>query len=101
MTIWMAKQAALGSTDIKSASIEESEIDGVTHYAVQVAFTEAGGKKMRELTDKNRGALIAIVVDGKVITAPVIRATIGERASITAKFTKAEAENLAKRINGK
>jgi preprotein translocase subunit SecD len=101
MTIWMSKQAALANADIMSARAEENEIDGVKHHVVLVNLTEAGGKKMLELTDKNRGSLIAIVVDGKVISAPRINDRIKDRAQITAKFTKAEAENLAKRLNGK
>ena len=100
-TIWMAKQAALTNADIMSAKAEENEFDGITHHVVLVNLTDAGGKKMLEVTDKNRGALIAIVVDGKVLSAPVIKEKFGECAQITANFTKAEAENLAKRINGK
>lgn len=101
MTIWMSKQAALANADIMSARAEENDIDGVTHHVVLVNLTEAGGRKMLELTDKNRGSLIAIVIDGKVLSAPRINERIKDRAQITAKFTRAEAENLAKRINGK
>jgi preprotein translocase subunit SecD len=41
------------------------------------------------------------VINGKVVSAPVIRAKIAERAQITGDFTKEELEKIAKAINEK
>jgi len=100
-TIWLARRAAITDADVESAKVVPIEKDGVTRHQIEVALTVAGGEKMKQITGNNEGSMLAIVVDGKVLSAPIIKARIGDRAVITANFTKAEAENLAKRINGK
>jgi preprotein translocase subunit SecD len=51
--------------------------------AVGVFFTETGKKKMHDLSLAQLGKLIAIVVDGNVIFAPLIRSEINDSAQIT------------------
>ncbi len=63
-----------------------------------MSFTEEGGAK---LTQANQGKMLAVLVNGKVISAPTIRSKISEQAMITGQFTKAEAEKIAEGINGK
>jgi preprotein translocase subunit SecD len=65
---------------------------------IDVTFTKPGQAKMGKATEENIGKRLAIVVDGKVISAPFIRSKIGERAQISGSFDKAEAEKLAKNI---
>ena len=44
---------------------------------------------------------VAVVVDGKVISAPVVKAKLGGSILITGQFTAEEAKALAKAIGGK
>lgn len=60
-----------------------------------------GGKKMARLSDQHREKPLAILVDGKVIAAPVVREKIAERALITGNFTEEEVAKLVKSINAK
>ena len=54
-------------------------------------------KKFKDLTAKNIGKKCAMVLNGKLLSAPVIRDTIpGGRAIINGIFTKSEAEDIAK-----
>ncbi|CAG0988241.1 Protein translocase subunit SecD [Myxococcaceae bacterium] len=62
---------------------------------VSFTFNPAGGKIFQELTEKNVGKRLAVVVDRDVASAPVIRERIGARGQIDGRFTSQDAANLA------
>jgi len=62
---------------------------------VQFSFNEEGGQKFYDLTSKNYGKHVAIVLDNEVISAPVIQAAIRGNGEITGNFTSAGAKSLA------
>ncbi|MFN3077210.1 MAG: protein translocase subunit SecD [Alphaproteobacteria bacterium] len=63
---------------------------------VNFRFDTLGGKKFAKLTQENVGHLMAIVLDGKVISAPVIREPIlGGSGIISGSFTTQSAHELA------
>jgi preprotein translocase subunit SecD len=63
---------------------------------VSFRFDTVGGKRFGDATSKNVGHLMAIVLDGKVISAPRIREPIlGGTGIITGRFSVAEAQDLA------
>ena len=65
-------------------------------YGVSLQFTPEGANLFGNLTSKHVGERFAIILDGKVQSAPVIRDAIwGGSASITGRFTQQEAHNLA------
>ncbi len=65
-------------------------------WGVALRFTGEGAQLFGELTQKHIGERFAIMLDGKVQSAPVIRDAIwGGSASITGHFTQKEAQNLA------
>ena len=47
------------------------------------------------------GKLLAIVIDGKVVAAPTLRAAVGEKMLITGKFSQEEIDRIVEGINGK
>jgi preprotein translocase subunit SecD len=63
---------------------------------VSFRFDTVGGKRFGNATSKNVGRLMAIVLDGKVISAPRIREPIlGGSGVITGRFSVAGAQDLA------
>lgn len=63
---------------------------------VAFSFDTAGARKFADITRNNVGKPFAIVLDNKVITAPVIQtAIIGGNGVITGNFTTESANNLA------
>lgn len=96
--VYLHPEALLTEKDVAEAKVTQTD-KGVPE--ISVTFTKEGGKKMARLTEANQGKRLAIVVDGKVISAPVIRSKVADRAVITGNFTKAEAEKIAKEINQK
>ena len=71
--------------------------DGRTNEpVVTFRFDSAGAKRFGLATAKNVGRLFAIVLDGKVISAPVIREPIlGGSGQISGSFTFQSAQDLA------
>lgn len=66
---------------------------------VSLEFTEKGGKVFEQLTTENIGEVMAIFLDGKIISAPVIRTAIyGRHAIIEGQFTIEEAKELANNL---
>lgn len=62
---------------------------------VQFTFTQEGGQKFYALTSKNINRRLAVVLDGKVITAPNIQSAIRTDGVITGQRSSQEAHELA------
>jgi len=65
-------------------------------WVVNFAFNSQGARRFGQVTEQNVGKPFAIVLDNKVISAPVIREPItGGRGQISGHFTAASANDLA------
>ncbi len=95
--VYLHKTAALTGADIASAKVAGGAADPV----VELTFTAAGANKAAKLSDDHPDRPVALVVDGKVLAAPVIRAKLGQSVRITGRFTEADAAKLAKAIEGR
>jgi hypothetical protein len=83
---------------VKNATVV---VDSGGNPEIDVRLTDDGAKRLAEVTRRNIGKRLALVVDGKLYEAPRIASAItGGEALITGHLTKEEAENLATRING-
>ena len=86
------KKADLGGDRVK----ESHAYYGNEGWTVQLKFDGEGAKKFGEITAANKGHRFAIVLDGVIQSAPVIRDAIyGGDAIITGKFGEQEARGLA------
>ena len=84
----------LTGTDLKDAQASTNPQSG--QNVVNLEFSDEGAQKFADLTMKNVGRTIAILLDGEVLTAPNVREPIlGGRAEITGQKTIEEAQNLA------
>ncbi len=63
--------------------------------AVDFTLTVDAGSRFERLTRENKGRQIALVLDGKVISAPRVNGVISTNGIITGQFTVEEAEDLA------
>lgn len=93
--VWVSPTASLTSLDVERA--EESNIPGAG-TAIKVYFSDAGAQKMRALSIVQKERLIAMVLDGKVIFAPRVRAEIGKDATITGPAPSGISPNNVQRI---
>ncbi len=68
-------------------------------YAVFFVTTEDGEKRLWNATEQNQGKRLAIIFDGRVLSAPVVQSAIGKSGQITGDLTEEEAEVIAGAIN--
>lgn len=66
-----------------------------TDYQISFNLKPAGAQKFGDWTGKNIGKYLAIVLNGEVKSAPVIRGQIFDSGQIEGSFTKQSAEDLA------
>ncbi|MBO7521400.1 MAG: protein translocase subunit SecD, partial [Opitutales bacterium] len=96
---------------IKHAGVQ---MDDAGKFSVSMDFTGAGSKKFYEITKKileedkkyagstneyEQKQLLAIVLDGKLMSAPIISNAISDRGSISGNFNQREAMELANTLN--
>ena len=83
----------LTGKDLKDA---RAQIDQGKRNLVAIEFTDQGGKAFAELTSKNVGKHIAILLDKQILTNPTVEEPItGGKAVITGNRTIEEAERVA------
>ncbi|MDX8401286.1 MAG: protein translocase subunit SecD [Mariprofundaceae bacterium] len=90
----LKKRTELSGTEVADARVS---IDSrYNEYAVTLKFNSKGARKFDRLTAAHVGERFAIVLEGQVMSAPVIRERIpGGTAQITGSFTPKEAHDLA------
>ena len=87
------KQSILGGRDIASAA---ASFDQNNRPGVDFNFTTRGTREFARVTQENVGRPFAIVLNGEVLSAPVIQTPIvGGSGQITGNFTVDEAKRLA------
>lgn len=83
----------MGGQDLKTA---KEQIENGNRNVVAIEFTDEGAKKFADLTASNVGHKISILLDGEVLTAPVVNEPItGGKAVITGSRSLEEAKSLA------
>src|SRR5258705_7249519 len=88
------KKTLLTGADLSTARVSIDQ--NTSEPYVSVEFNAAGAPAFGELTEANVGRRLALVLDGNVHSAPVIRERIPSgQAQITGGFTSEEATDLA------
>lgn len=88
----------LTGADLQSASVVFDNQTGKP--AISIQFTSDGGTKFAEITGRNVGKALPIVLDDQIISAPTVSDKItGGQAQITGSFTIDEAKQLAIQLN--
>ena len=88
----------LTGADLQAASVVFDSQTGKPTISLQ--FTDAGGKKFADITGRNIGKVLPIVLDNQIISSPVVQQKItGNSAQITGNFTVDEAKQLVVQLN--
>jgi TonB family protein len=90
--VYLQPRAIVTSADVQGARVVEA---GNGRYSVGVAFSAPASNRLAESTSVHIGRPVAILLDGRVISAPVVRSAIRDSAVITGDFTRAEADRIA------
>jgi len=84
--------AAVTGRDLSSAEVSR-DLNG--RPSVNFTLTRDGAARFSRVTGQNVGKLLAIVLDRRVVDAPVIQSQISDRGEITGGFTPQKAQDLA------
>ena len=87
------KQVLVSGSDLTNAQPTFDQQTG--QPVVSFQFNSTGSRKFYDVTAHNIGKPFAIVLDNKVISAPVIQAAINGAGQITGNFTVKSANDLA------
>jgi preprotein translocase subunit SecD len=92
--LWIAPTIQLTSADIERA---EARTDPGAGPSVAIVLTDAGAQKMSALAAAQAEKPIALLLDGQVIWAPIVRGAIGKEVRLTGRdggLTKAQIDRL-------
>ena len=90
--IIIKRAVSVGGDQLESAKLAYDEN---RQPVVSFAFKNQGARRFAETTRDNIGRRLAIVLDGEVISAPVIKSEIKGPGTISGNFTIESAEELA------
>jgi hypothetical protein len=94
--LWLLGEMVLSTEDILAAEVVDQPGG---NFGLLVQVTEAAGERLRIATTNNLNKLLAIVVDGQVVSAPKIVDPIGgTRFTVSGDFTRESATELAEQI---
>jgi len=95
--VLVSKDAALTGADLSQSSVGFDQY-GVPNVRLQ--FTAEGANRFGKVTEENVGKQLAIILDGKVMSAPAIReAIMSGQAEITGDFSLDEARSIVSVLN--
>lgn len=93
-----ANETDLTGTDLRLAAVTFDPQTGKP--TVSLTFTSDGGKKFADITKRNVGKILAIVLDDIVVEAPRVNEPIfGGNAVITGEFSTEQAKTLQIQLN--
>jgi preprotein translocase subunit SecD len=85
-------------TAIRSATVTKGSASGEPE--INIEFNEEGRDLLAAITRENLNKRLAIVMNGQVYAAPMIRSEIADgKAQITGRFSEQEANQLVAQIN--
>ena len=93
--IYIAAQAEFTNRDF-SAVNAVGDLHG--EPGLELILTETAAHRMEELSSRWIGKPLAIMVNGDVVLAPIVRDVLGERLIVQGRFTLKEAQDLAANV---
>ncbi len=88
----------LTGKDLKKSSVGFDPQNGKPQ--INLEFTEEGGRKFGEITTRNIGKQVWILLDGQILTDPVVQqAILDGHAVINGEYTLEQAKNLVITLN--
>jgi len=102
-TVYISSNAILTNQDVEFTHVEPTRIINATIVTtIEIRFTTQGAQKFANATKQNLKKPIGILVDGRLICAPIVQEEITDGVAwIGGSFTEEEANRIADGIMGK
>ena len=92
----LLEPVAVSTSDLESAEMGKCN----PQCPITLNFTEDGYKKLRNLTGRNIGRRMAMILDGKIVSAPVIKGLLsGKQVQITGPADEAKSKEFVAMLN--
>lgn len=95
--------AALSPTNLTGADLKSAQVNfdnNTGSPVIALEFSQEGGEKFAEITGRNIGRELPIILDDQMLSAPTVSEKInGGNAQISGSFTLEEAKQLAIQLN--
>jgi preprotein translocase subunit SecD len=93
---YMVKRAAaVSGQDVRNA---RASLDENNRPAVSFTLSNEGGRKFGKVSGENIGRQLAIILDGRVQSAPTLESKINSDGRITGSFTNEEVQDLSLKL---
>jgi preprotein translocase subunit SecD len=92
------KNPVVTGLDMRTASAI-ANASGSSSYHINFSLTPSGAVRFSDVTGKNIGERLAIVLNNNIQSAPTIQGQISDNGQITGNFTQRQAEDLALVLN--
>ena len=95
--VYLHREAIVTNADVVRATV----VPGITsvNFNVAVTFNSAGAAKMAKATAAHLNKPVAILINGRVVAAPIVRAQVGDQAVISGDFDRDQASAIAAGLN--
>jgi hypothetical protein len=90
--IYLHQEVIVTNSDVAQCRVVQG--DNASRFGVAVEFNAAGAERMRQATASHVGKAAAILIDGEVAAAPIVRGPISSVGVISGDYTRAEAERI-------
>ena len=90
--LYLHPEIVVSNDDVVQSWVSQ---DGDGRFGVQVQLSQSGADRLRQATAAHVGRPVAILIDGNVVMAPVVRSPMSDSAWISGDFTRGEAERIA------
>src|SRR5215467_7968975 len=97
--VYLHPESIVTNADVVRATV----VPGITsvNFNVAITFNTAGAAKMSRATASHLNKPVAILINGRVVAAPIVRAQIAEQAVISGDFDREQASAIAAGLNRK
>jgi len=97
--IYLHLEPVVVNSDIAHAALVPG--DSASTFGVSLTFNADAGARMRRATQSHLGRPMAILIDGEVVSAPVVRSPVSTSALLTGDYRRADAERIVSGIVGR
>ena len=94
--VYLHPEIVVSNDDIAQSWVYQDDAGG---FGVAMKFLPSGAERMQQATKTHVGRPLAILIDGRVVSVPILRAPISDSATINGMFTQAEATRIADGID--
>ncbi len=95
-TVYLSSAAIITPDDVESAELKSDD-----PVSISFTFKSSGQTKLGKATRSMIGKKLAIIVDGKLLSTPVVQAEFSTGADVTGNFTLEAAESVVKRVKAR